>query len=152
MHLRRVALEMNPSRVELIPQNENMRERKDSWTRMKTWQNKRQQQKGAIKSGFEFLQSQPAFLCLIDTWLNNSQFEGENKVISRFITIEIQRAASKKYRAGGEREKWMLKQFSTTFFQFITFKGRCGERQRDRTVKNPSEALIYYSNKTLFPL
>lgn len=32
----------------------------------------------------------------------------------------------------------MPKQFPTTFFQFITFKGRCGER--DRTVKNPSEA------------
>lgn len=32
-----------------------------------------------------------AFLCLIDTCYNNSLFEGENKVISRFITIEIQR-------------------------------------------------------------
>lgn len=32
-----------------------------------------------------------AFLCLIDTWFNILQFKGENKVISRFITIEIQR-------------------------------------------------------------
>jgi hypothetical protein len=46
-----------------------------------------------------------AFLCLIDTWYNNSQFEGENKVISGFITIEIQRRMNKKHEQSEERNE-----------------------------------------------
>lgn len=88
-----------------------------------------------------------AFLCLIDTWYNNSQFEGENKVISRFITIEIQRA--QKVRTQGREEKKSKRNecrsnFQQHFFSSSHLKaGVCTAReqkQRDRTVKNPSEA------------
>lgn len=82
-------------------------------------ENQRTIQKGAIKSGLrQFPVStsteSSAFLSLIDTSYNyNSKSEGENKVISRFITIENRRAknvdsmlAKKKTKEkGGKRER-----------------------------------------------
>lgn len=78
-----------------------------------------------------------AFLCLIDTWYNNSQFEGENKVISRFITIEF----NSQKQTGQRNECWS--NFQQHFFSSSHLKAGVymrERRQRDRTVKNPSEA------------
>lgn len=78
---------------------------------------------------------------MIDTWYNNSQFEGENKVISRFITIEIQRAKTVGHWGRERNECWS--NFQQHFFSSSHLKAgvrTTQEKQRDRTVKNPSEA------------
>lgn len=96
---------MNPSkRVNL----QKVSIRNSATTKMKMWRQKKKESKSSQKASpsthntkrcnkirfqqFRVSTVAAAFLCLIDTWYNNSQFEGENKVISRFITIEIQRA------------------------------------------------------------
>lgn len=83
-----------------IDGNEDVTERSEALKR-----HRHTTQKGAIKSGFnnfKFQPSQQHFYAWLILGYNNSQFEGENKVISRFITIEIQRAQKK--ISEGERE------------------------------------------------
>lgn len=85
---------------------------------------------------------------MLDWYLGITIRNSKAKIKSSRDSLRLKFNAHKKRRSGEGRvrwrvSEWMLKQFSTTFFQFITFKGRCcvrREGERDRTVKNPSEA------------
>jgi hypothetical protein len=124
-------------------------------------------QKGAIKIRFPaaIFRVDCIFYALIDTFfllprphlvsqsarLANSK--AKIKSSRRFITeLKFNVASEPKLGRGGERG---AEQFSTTFFQFITFKGRRGEERekakRDRTVKNPSEAFNLLLQQNFIP-
>lgn len=91
-------------------------------------------QKGAIKSGFnnfKFQQSQQHFYAwlILGIVIRNSKA----KIKSSRDSLRLKFNAQK-----GRGEKWMLEQFSTTFFQFITFKGRCVDTARDAANRQNS--------------
>lgn len=99
------------------------------------------QQKGAIKSGFNQFRVwtvSVAFFCLIDTWYNDSQFEA--KIKSSRDSLRLKFNAHKKHQVAERERNECCSNFRQHFFSSSRLKADAREKQRDRTVKNPSEA------------
>lgn len=78
------------------------------------------------------------FLCLIDTWYNDSQFEA--KIKSSRDSLRLKFNAHKKHQVAERERNECCSNFRQHFFSSSRLKADARGKQRDRTVKNPSEA------------